>query len=102
MNTQAPYVVFAVAVVPETKGRSLEELERELSQLRLCDGGCCGGAGGEAESDEARKDERTSTQAEGGDGQATGPLSSEWMTLSKAVSDAPGTEQPRTIGDLYN
>ena len=94
--------VFAVAVVPETKGRSLEELERELSQLRLCDGGCCGGANAEAEGDAARKDERTSTQAEGGEGEAAGPLSSEWMTLSKAVSDAPGTEQPRTIGDLYN
>ena len=28
--------VFAILVLPETKGRSLEELEQELSELRLC------------------------------------------------------------------
>jgi hypothetical protein len=28
--------VFSFVIVPETRGRSLEELERELSELRLC------------------------------------------------------------------
>eukprot|EP01043_Picozoa_sp_COSAG02_P001189 COSAG02_NODE_24_length_52386_cov_726.042898_8_plen_94_part_00 len=30
--------MFAIFVLPETKGRSLEELEQELSELRICSG----------------------------------------------------------------
>ena len=29
---------FAIFILPETKGRSLEELERELSEMRICSG----------------------------------------------------------------
>jgi len=35
-SLQAVATAFAIFVLPETKGRSLEELERELSEMRIC------------------------------------------------------------------
>jgi hypothetical protein len=37
--------VFSAWIVPETRGRSLEELERELGRLRLCGPASDGPAG---------------------------------------------------------
>jgi len=35
-SLQAAATLFAIFVLPETKGRSLEQLERELSEMRIC------------------------------------------------------------------
>ena len=36
LSLQAVATLFAIFILPETKGRSLEELERELSEMRIC------------------------------------------------------------------